>query len=105
MSAVAAPGALLQAGGPYQPNFSTEPKKRYDRRHRTIVMRLTAVERTVSLGATGMTARPIRPGPVATATSWHAGSSTYTRGYLLASLRAGLIALVLLTILLAIVLI
>lgn len=52
-----------------------------------------------------MTARPVGPGPVATATGWHAGSSTYKRGYLLASLRAGVIALVLLTVLLAIVLI
>lgn len=52
-----------------------------------------------------MTARPLGTGPVATATGWQAGSSTYTRGYLLASLRAGVIALVLLTVLLAIVLI
>lgn len=50
-----------------------------------------------------MTARPI--GPVATASGWQAGSSTFKRGYALASLRAGLIALVLLTILLALVLI
>ncbi|BBX24783.1 hypothetical protein MTER_41940 [Mycolicibacter terrae] len=49
-----------------------------------------------------MTARPI--GPVATATAWHAETSTYKRGYLLASLRAGVIALVLLTFLLVIVL-
>ncbi|OBG04840.1 hypothetical protein [Mycolicibacter sinensis] len=47
-----------------------------------------------------MTARPI--GPAATAAGWHAGSSTYKRGYLLASLRAGIVALVLLTFLLAI---
>lgn len=52
-----------------------------------------------------MTARPVGPGPVATATGWRAGSPTYKRGYLLASLRAGVIALVLLTVLLAIVLI
>lgn len=51
-----------------------------------------------------MTARPIGAQPVATATGWYAGSSTYRRGYLLASLRAGLIALVLLTVLLALVL-
>lgn len=51
-----------------------------------------------------MTARPIGPGPVATATGWHEGSSTFKRAYLLASLRAGVIALVLLTVLLAIVL-
>lgn len=53
-----------------------------------------------------MTARPMGPGPVATAgpVGWHAGSSTYKRGYLLASLRAGVIALVLLTILLALIL-
>ncbi|BBX12946.1 hypothetical protein MNVM_20270 [Mycobacterium novum] len=73
-------------------------------------MRLTGVRRTVSMGARdvegrGMTARPVGPGPVATATGWHAGSSTYKRSYLLASLRAGVIALVLLTVLLAIVLI
>ncbi|MEB3033621.1 hypothetical protein [[Mycobacterium] nativiensis] len=41
---------------------------------------------------------------MATATGWHAGSSIYRRGYLVASLRAGLIALVLLTILMALVL-
>lgn len=52
-----------------------------------------------------MTARPIGHGPVATAAGQHAGSSTYTRGYLLASLRAGVIALVLLTFLLVLVLI
>lgn len=52
-----------------------------------------------------MTARLVGPGPVASATTWHGGSSTYKRGYLLASLRAGVIALVLLTFLLAIVLI
>ncbi|MEB3023791.1 hypothetical protein [[Mycobacterium] crassicus] len=51
-----------------------------------------------------MTAHPMGPRPVATATGWYPGSSTYRRGYLLASLRAGLIALVLLTILLALVL-
>ncbi|MGB3895236.1 MAG: hypothetical protein WA942_13420 [Mycolicibacter sinensis] len=50
-----------------------------------------------------MTARPI--GPAATAAGLHAGSSTYKRGYLLASLRAGIVALVLLTFLLAIILI
>jgi len=47
-----------------------------------------------------MTAQPIGPGPV----GWHAGSSTYKRAYLLASLRAGVIALVLLTFLLVLVL-
>lgn len=51
-----------------------------------------------------MTARPMGTRPVATAPGWYAGSSTYKRGYLLASLRAGLIALVLLTILMALVL-
>lgn len=51
-----------------------------------------------------MTASPMGSQPVAAATGWYAGSSTYKRGYLLASLRAGLIALVLLTILLALVL-
>ncbi|WP_167666273.1 hypothetical protein [Mycolicibacter icosiumassiliensis] len=51
-----------------------------------------------------MTARPIGPGPVAAASGWHAGSSTYKRAYLLASLRAGVIALVLLTFLLVLVL-
>lgn len=51
-----------------------------------------------------MTAHPIGPGPVATASGWHAGSSTYKRAYLLASLRAGLIALVLLSFLLVLVL-
>jgi len=52
-----------------------------------------------------MTAGPIGPGQVATASGWQAGSSTYKRGYLLAALRAGVIALVLLTFLLALVLI
>jgi len=51
-----------------------------------------------------MTAHPIGPDPVATASGWHAGSSTYKRAYLLASLRAGLIALVLLSFLLVLVL-
>ena len=59
----------------------------------------------MELGAAGMTARPIGPGPVATATGWSAGSSTYKRGYALASLRAGLIALLLLMFLLALILI
>ncbi|MCV7274605.1 hypothetical protein [Mycolicibacter arupensis] len=51
-----------------------------------------------------MTASPVGPGSVAAAAHWHAGSSTYKRAYLLASLRAGLIALVLLSFLLALVL-
>lgn len=51
-----------------------------------------------------MTAQPIGPGSATTATGWHSGSSTYKRAYLLASLRAGVIALVLLTFLLALVL-
>lgn len=49
-----------------------------------------------------MTARPI--GPFAAASGWHSGSSTYKRAYLLAALRAGAIALVLLTFLLVLVL-
>ncbi|MGV0625906.1 hypothetical protein [Mycolicibacter minnesotensis] len=51
-----------------------------------------------------MTAHPIGPGPVAAASGFHGGSSTYKRAYLIASMRAGLIALVLLTFLLALVL-
>ncbi|CAJ1505869.1 hypothetical protein MU0083_003803 [[Mycobacterium] kokjensenii] len=51
-----------------------------------------------------MTAGSLRPGSVSTGANWHAGSSTYKRAYLLASLRAGVVALVLLTVLLALVL-
>ncbi|BBZ25054.1 hypothetical protein [Mycolicibacter hiberniae] len=51
-----------------------------------------------------MTARPIGSGSVVSGSAWHSGSSTYKRAYLLASLRAGLIALVLLSFLLALVL-
>lgn len=58
----------------------------------------------MKLGAGQMTARPIGPGPVAAASGWHAGSSTYKRAYLLASLRAGVIALVLLCFLVVLVL-
>lgn len=58
----------------------------------------------MKLGAEQMTAQSIGPRPVATAAGWHGGSSTYKRAYLLASLRAGLIALVLLIVLLAVVL-
>lgn len=65
-------------------------------------MRITG--RTVRLGAERMAASPIKSRTVAAATCWHAGSSTYKRGYLLASLRAGVIALVLLTFLVALIL-
>lgn len=49
-----------------------------------------------------MATQPIGPGPTASATNWHHGSSTWNRGYLLAGIRAGLIALVLLTFLIVI---
>lgn len=51
-----------------------------------------------------MTARPIGSGPFTTTSGWHRGSPTYCRANLLASLRAGLIALALLAVLMLIVL-
>lgn len=43
-----------------------------------------------------MTTRPIRPQPVVPSAQWYGGSSTCNRAYLLAGVRAGLIALLLL---------
>jgi hypothetical protein len=46
-----------------------------------------------------MTTQPIRPRQAASSSQWYASSPTCNRSYLLAGLRAGLIALVLLAIL------
>ena len=46
-----------------------------------------------------MTTQPIRPQTAASSSHWYATSATCNRSYLLAGLRAGLIALVLLAIL------
>jgi hypothetical protein len=46
-----------------------------------------------------MTTQPIRPQSAAPSSQWYATSATCNRSYLLAGLRAGLIALVLLAIL------
>ncbi|MGH3562382.1 MAG: hypothetical protein ACRDTN_11435 [Mycobacterium sp.] len=51
-----------------------------------------------------MTTHPIGPQSAASSSRWYPGSSTCNRAYLLAGVRAGLIALLLLTILAAIVL-
>jgi hypothetical protein len=52
-----------------------------------------------------MATQPIGPQSAASSSHWYSGSSTCNRAYLLAGLRAGLIALVLLTILAVIVLV
>jgi hypothetical protein len=51
-----------------------------------------------------MTAHPIGPQSAAPSPDWYRGSSTCNRSYLLAGVRAGLIALVLLTFLAVLVL-
>ena len=51
-----------------------------------------------------MTSHPVGPGSAAPSPEWHSSSHVYTRSQLMAFLRAGLIALVLLAILAAIVL-
>jgi hypothetical protein len=50
-----------------------------------------------------MTTQPIRPQSAGSSSRWYADSSTCNRSYLLAGLRAGLIALVLLAVLAVIV--
>jgi hypothetical protein len=50
-----------------------------------------------------MTTQPIGPQPAASSSNWYTNSATCNRSYLLAGLRAGLIALVLLAILAVIV--
>jgi hypothetical protein len=51
-----------------------------------------------------MTSHPVGPGSPAPSPEWHSAAHVYTRSQLMAFLRAGLIALVLLAILAAIVL-
>jgi hypothetical protein len=51
-----------------------------------------------------MASHPIGPGSAVSASEWHSSSHVYTRGQLMACLRAGLIALVLLGVLALIVL-
>lgn len=51
-----------------------------------------------------MTTHPIGRRPAAMSPPWYAGSSTCNRAYLLAAVRAGLIALVLLTFLVGLIL-
>jgi hypothetical protein len=51
-----------------------------------------------------MASHPIGPGSAVPASEWHSSSNVYTHGQLMACLRAGLIALVLLGILALIVL-
>lgn len=50
-----------------------------------------------------MTTQPIGPRPAGSSSNWYLSSPTCNRSYLLAGLRAGLIALVLLAILAVIV--
>ena len=54
-------------------------------------------------GVIRMTTQPIRPQSAGSSSRWYANSSTCNRSYLLAGLRAGLIALVLLAVLAVIV--
>jgi hypothetical protein len=51
-----------------------------------------------------MTTQPVGPRSAASSSHWYSGSPACNRSYLLAGLRAGLIALVLLAILAAIIL-
>lgn len=51
-----------------------------------------------------MATQPIGPGPTGSSSHWYVGSAACNRSHLLAALRAGLIALVLLAILAVIVL-
>jgi hypothetical protein len=50
-----------------------------------------------------MTTQPIRPQPAGSSSRWYTSSPTCNRSYLLAALRAGLIAMVLLAVLAVIV--
>ncbi|WP_197495291.1 hypothetical protein [Mycobacterium kyorinense] len=52
-----------------------------------------------------MTTQPIGPQPAASSSHWYTGSPACNRSYLLAGVRAGLIALVLLAVLALIVLV
>jgi hypothetical protein len=51
-----------------------------------------------------MASRPMGPGSALPPSEWHSSTSVYTRGQLMACLRAGVIALVLLAVLALIVL-
>jgi hypothetical protein len=51
-----------------------------------------------------MASHPMGPGSAIPPSEWHASASAYTRGQMIACLRAGLIALVLLAVLALIVL-
>jgi hypothetical protein len=68
-----------------------------------VVTHLTGGESDVKGGVIGMTTQPIRPRSAGSSSRWYADSSTCNRSYLLAGLRAGLIALVLLAVLAVIV--
>jgi hypothetical protein len=73
---------------------------RYDRDHLgLLVTHLTGGEFGHAGRVQAMTTQPIGPQSAAPSSQWYANSPTCNRSYLLAGLRAGLIALVLLAVL------
>jgi hypothetical protein len=86
-------------------DFCRGTTRGYDRDHKSLaVIHLTGGDIDGAGQVSLMAAQPIGSGPAGPPPHWYSPSSVYNRSYLLAALRAGVIALVLLAILVLIVL-
>ena len=87
----------------YGPARASRRRRGYDRRHKALVTQLTGEGTDRAVQGFVMASHPMEPRPAVPPSEWRS-SHDYSHGQLMACLRAGIIALVLLGILALIVL-